>query len=220
MKTCFILTLLTIFAFSEVSAQEYSPRKRYINLSYSSYDLKLDDSSPLKSNFGAAFTVGKTYFLHKKPVAGMLRFGIDATWFDANYANYEVEYPYDEEYDEIEKTNYHQVELGMQVGPSITISPLKKLNIQGYFRYAPSFSALYADEGVYGNYASLFVTGARVTYRFIGLGVEYRFGNSNYKEIGGDDEDGEENMEDMEEYTPTKLKANLSGLRAYITFRF
>ena len=50
----------------------------------------------MKSDFGAAIVWGKTYYLHKKPLAGMIKFGIDWSWMDLNYAQYKLEtYDYD-----------------------------------------------------------------------------------------------------------------------------
>lgn len=93
----------------------------------------------------------------------MIRFGLDATWFDLNYTNYKLEYRWEDNYDEEEEpetSNFHQAEIGMQVGPSVTVNPVGKLNVNAYFRFAPSFSALYDDDTLLGNYASYFVTGA------------------------------------------------------------
>ena len=45
----------------------------------------------MKSDFGAAIVWGKTYYLHKKPLAGMIKFGIDWSWMDLNYAQYKLE---------------------------------------------------------------------------------------------------------------------------------
>ena len=86
-----------------------------------------------------AFTVGRTFYLHK-PIANMLRFGIDATWFDLNYTNYDIEHI---TYWETNKYQYHQGEVSMQVGPSLTFEPIKKLSVHAYFKYAPTFAVLY-----------------------------------------------------------------------------
>lgn len=72
----------------------------------------------------------------------MIRFGLDATWFDLNYTNYKLEYRWEDNYDEEEEpetSNFHQAEIGMQVGPSVTVNPVGKLNVNAYFRFAPQF---------------------------------------------------------------------------------
>lgn len=211
-----ILLLLFFLSIASAQGQEEKDkvRKKYVNFSFVNTKIKQDELFELKSNYGASFSVGRTFFLHKQPVAGLFRFGIDATWLDLNYTSYKVEYPgymYNETY------NYHQVEIGMQVGPSFTLNPVGKLSIQGHFRYAPSFSALYMDETIFGNYATFFVAGGSVSYRAIGLGVEARWGNCKYKDFFGESDD-EYEYEDTE--TTTNLKVVNRGFRAYLTLRF
>ena len=78
--------LLTSVAASAQEPEAWRPK--YVNLSFVSQKLDFGEGEKLKSRFGAAFTTGRSYYLHKKPVAGMIRFGIDATWIDLSYANY------------------------------------------------------------------------------------------------------------------------------------
>lgn len=218
MRKIILLIALGFLITAQATAQESKLRKKYINLSFSNIEMKQDGSPSLKSNYGGAFTVGRTYFVHKKPIAGMIRFGIDATWFDINYANYKIEYRYrDQGESESEFSSFHQAEIGMQIGPSITVNPISKLNIHGYFRYAPSFSAFYDGDSFRGGYASCFVGGGAVSYGVIGLGVEARFGGCNYKTFGGgEDEDKGYDTET----TTTTSKSKFSGMRVYLTFRF
>ena len=219
---------------AEISAPE-TPlpklRKKYLNIGFVNQKFKpaddyyFDTDQALKSNFGASLTVGRTYFLHKKPIARMIRFGIDATWFDLNYANYKLQYKYVGDYgggyyddyygDEEESYSYHQAEIAMHAGPSVTVNPIDKLNVHAYFRYAPSFSILYADS-FFGGYASYFVTGAAVSYNWIGLGVEARFGKPKLKEFGAGEDEGDY---DYDYSYPTSFKAKFSGVRFYVTFR-
>lgn len=146
-KISFILLALLCWS-SMVSAQENNNRlrKKYRNLSFVKQEFEpasyFGMDQTLKSNFGAAFTVGRTFYLHKKPIAGLIRFGLDATWFDLNYTNYKLEYRWEDNYDEEEEpetSNFHQAEIGMQVGPSVTVNPVGKLNVNAYFRFAPVF---------------------------------------------------------------------------------
>lgn len=206
MKKIIILMTTLIVSSICIYAQETSKewRKKFINLSFTNVTLSQDNVQDLKSNYGAAFTLGKTYFLHK-PISDMLRFGIDATWFDINYSNYKIEHI---TYWETDKYQYHQGEISLHVGPSITFEPVKKLAVHAYFQYAPTFAMLYTGESetFYGNYASLWVAGGNVSYKSIGLGIESRFGNINYKPLGSSDSDN--------------IDSSLSGFRAYLTFKF
>lgn len=220
MKKAHLLLVLGILIAAQATAQEDILRKKYTNLSFSNIEMTQEDSPTLKSNYGAAFTVGRTFFVHKKPIARMIRFGIDATWFDINYINYNVEYRYQDERGqsgyESDLISFHQAEIGMQIGPSITINPVSKLNVHSYIRYAPSFSALYDGNSFRGGYAGFLVGGGAVSYGVIGLGVEARFGGCNYKTFGGGDEDF--GFEEEETYVTPQSK--FSGMRVYLTFRF
>lgn len=204
----FIVFLLSFVATqAQENGKEANLRKKYINLSFTNMKMTQDGFPKLESNYGAAFTVGRTFYFHKKSIAGILRFGIDATWFDINYTNYKIKHI---TYLDTENYEYHQADISMHIGPSITINPIGKLNIHGYFRYAPSFSALYMDDTFYGNYATFFVGGVSICYGVIGLGFESRFGDCKYKEFGSDS--------DEENTISSKTKYN--GWRAYLTFRF
>ena len=139
-----LIIIATIIVFSVCSyAQETDKewRKKFINLSFTNAVMSQDNVQDLKSNYGAAFTVGRTYFLHK-PIGDMLRFGIDATWFDINYTNYDIEHI---TYWSTDKYQYHQSEISMNVGPSVTLEPIKKFAIHAYFRYAPTFAVIYTE---------------------------------------------------------------------------
>ena len=212
-----------------------TPRKKYFNIgfvnqkfttpSYYGFDQKL------KSNYGVSISRGRTYFLHKKPLARMIRFGIDATWIDINFTNYKLQYEYGgSDYsfgyggyeEETETTNFYQVEVAMQVGPSITVSPIKNLNVNAYFRYAPGFSGLYDSDSFHGAFSSYFVGGGTVYYKMIGVGVEARFGSCKYKTAGFleelEEEFGYESGDEQKSMGNEKSK--FSGMRVYVTFRF
>lgn len=181
-------------------------KNNYINLGGVNTRMSQNGSKDLKSYGGASFTIGHTFYLHKIPVGGILRFGIDATWFDLNYTNYRIKHI---TYWETDNYQYHQGEVSMHIGPSVTIKPVENLNIHAYFRYAPSFSVLYTDDTLCGNYATFFVGGASISYGIIGLGIETRFGDCEYKELWSNSE---------EAVAPSKISHN--GWKAYITFRF
>ena len=81
----------------------------------------------------------------------MLKFGLDWSWVDLNYSKYtisESEEPgsgsVGDIMDETIDIGNHQLEYGMQVGPSITINPVHELKISLYFRLTPSYSMMYS----------------------------------------------------------------------------
>lgn len=228
MRKILICLLGVVFGLQSMAARETSEeqdasgaqntvrvRPRYFNLCYGNQTFKIKDwDESLKSDYAFAITRGRTYYLHKKPIVGLIKFGIDWTHFDLNFATYTREYE-DVQVNgdpEIEKDNAYELEAAMHVGPSITVSPVKGLNINGYFRYAPSFSGYYDSDDFYYNYASFFVAGGAVSYKVISLGIESRWGNTEYKYEGKEDEAG--NAVDE------KVKIAVSGVRFYLSFRF
>lgn len=165
-----------------------------------------------RSKYGAALTFGKSFYLHKNPIAGMLYIGLDATWIDLTYTNYKYDMGplfegWDIEDGEDLSFSQHQAEIAMQVGPSIHVYPIGKMHIEAYFRYAPTFSLLVEDGSFGGNYATYFVGGGAVSYHCIGLGAEARFGSCKYKSFSDDGfEDGG--------------KTKFRGYRIFLSFRF
>lgn len=205
MKKLFLIaTFIVSYISSFAQEKDNEWRKKFINLSFTNATLSQDNTHDLKSNYGVAFTVGRTYFLHK-PIGNMLRFSIDATWFDINYTNYDIEHI---THWGTNKYQYHQGEVSMHVGPSVTFEPFKRFTLHAYFQYAPTFAVIYTenDDLFYGNYASMWVTGGNVSYGFIGLGIESRFGNLSYKPFKSADSEN--------------FNACLSSFRAYLTFKF
>ena len=133
----------------------WKDRSKYFNLNYVNQKLSPDidgwdklGGGELKSDFGAAIVWGKTYYLHKKPLAGMIKFGIDWSWMDLNYAQYKLE-TYDYDTDELYSEKAHQLEYGMQIGPSVTINPVHHLKVSAYFRVTPSYSMMYLNDEFY-----------------------------------------------------------------------
>jgi len=209
---------LTTFCLLAMSAFSYAQDMgvTYLNLHYSGAKISQDNSPKLSNQFGAGFTIGHTYYLHKEPVAGVFRFGIDATWFDINYNNFKFDYI---DYKDRDKTKYlHQGEVSMHVGPSVTCTPVDRLNIKAYFRYAPSFACIYntKSEKFSCNYASMFVGGAAVNYGVIGLGIEARFGSSKQNEYNFVNV----NSDYSHEHDTNKVSTTVSGFRAFISINF
>lgn len=189
-----LLLIAAVIAFTTAGAQN-----RYMNIGFVNSELKQTDFPDLKSNYGASFSAGKTYRL----LGYGLRIGLDVTWFDLTYSNYKIKHITAGSTDNY---NYHQGEISMHVGPSLTWMPFESTRVLGYFRYAPTFSALYDNDSLYGNYVTMFVGGASITFGPVGIGAEYRFGDGTYRNLFSD--------------SPAAKAFSLSGLRTYVSFRF
>lgn len=214
----------------------FKARKKFQQIGYSYNTFSRKDGAQLKNNIGVSFTSGRSYYLHK-PIAGRLRIGLDWAWTDINYASYKVNYIYtdaatstqseaeDDDSDDDRYTNLtmHGVDIGMQIGPSVTYAVTNDIQLHAYGRYAPAFSLLYDGDHVQGGFGNFCVIGANVSWKCIGLGIEGRFGGSTYKNLdsGDEPEDYADFVDDGIHIAPNeKGKTTYSGFRAYITFRF
>lgn len=79
----------------------WSKYKKYRTIAYLNESMTAGSETKIKGNgdFGISLTFGRTYYLHKEPLAGLIKFGIDATFFNINYVYY------GNGFDELEKYN-------------------------------------------------------------------------------------------------------------------
>ncbi len=234
MKKLLLLTLSLLIAATsfaqETEATNDKPekrfRKKFFNISYSSSELSpksdiliddgmgemvplVDANFKLKSDWGVSIVRGRTYRLHRKPLANLVNIGIDVSFLDLNYSQFTMNaVPSNNSPSDSEgSTKIHKIDYGWQVGPSISLTPGRRFTITAYFRYAPTFSSIYVDDSYMGNYSTQFRTGASFSYGVIGLGMEASFGDCKYKNFVGDLDLGD-----------TKIKS--SGYRVYLQFRW
>ena len=168
--------------------------------------------------------------LDGKPLAGMIKFGIDWSWMDLNYAQYKVE-AYDYDTDELYSEKAHQLEYGMQIGPSVTINPVHHLKVSAYFRVTPSYSMMYLNDEFYHHYATFCNTGFAVAWKVLSVGCEWRWGKASYDGLGLnlDDLEGDYSDGDFSGDIPSAddvltdlqdLKLKTKSFRVYFSFRF
>ena len=205
----------------EASNQKWSspkPPKRYINIAYDWQKIDSKDAvgDNQKSEWGAGMEFGTTYFLHPKPIVGMIRIGLDFTYLDLQYNNYR------EEVAGKVLSRSHFTSIGMQLGPSVTVSPIPRLHAKAYLRYSPTFSGYfsktYATGGFledtftfFGGYGSYITTGLSASYSVATIGVEWRWGGGNLHKL---DVDGEADI------TTEKVKVKFPSTRLFVGFRF
>ena len=187
-------------------------RSDYLNLAFvvQNVETNIDELSELNSEWGAAISWGKTFYLHRKPIGRVLKFGLDWTWLDLNGACFEQDMYsiFDGDYHE----TLYQLDAGMQFGPSITVNPVNHLKISTYFRVTPTFATVYAVENelFLKNYATYLNAGLSVAWRLLSLGVEYRTGKTSYDDLG-----------ELSELMPgVAIDLNTTSWRMYFGFRF
>lgn len=205
-------------------------RKKYINLGYIKQSLSPEFGNAFESKFGASFSSGRNIYLHKKPIANILKFAIDFG-SEVNYAQYKDligDYDYSDNdfgYTDESDNNYdlgyedeeedmdiglHHIDVGLHIGPSISINPVSHLKILAYFRFVPSYSMLILSEEFYQGFTPIFSYGGEISYKFIGIGIEGRTGSAKYKDM----------IAEYEGTDALKIKYKTSAMRVYISFRF
>lgn len=243
MKKLSILLLVIVGCAYTASADELEKVKnrRAFNISYVSdkisvgdvadlsdawqdaMDIVNEDNGGIRNNWGIAISQIRTYRLHKRPIARLLSFGIDASFFDVTYSNYTLAPAqiggdiHDGLFDFItgsasrdllaKEADIHKVDYSLQVGPTLMITPGQSVMVSVYARYAPSFSCMFNPDFIAGNFANYFVGGASVNYKTFGVGIEARTGSAKYNHLKGD-----------LDFSADKIKT--SGFRVYVQFRW
>lgn len=224
-----ILFLLTVFvgivSVSAQSGESFKAPTKFTNIAFVNTTMKQSGFPDLKSNWGVSLTNGHSYYLHK-PINGRLRFGIDVAWIDVNYQNYKVEMLTWEGFQE--DFTIQEVELGLQLGAGAHYSFNNRMGVHASVRYNPCYSMLYRGDDFQGSFGNFLVAGVSVHYRFIGLGIEGRFGKAKYKSYL--DPDNEDDDSDGSGYDAPahgaaagkdgKISSKFAGFRAYVSFAF
>lgn len=151
----------------------WEKRSTSFTMGYTTEELTNQDLSSwnkMKSKYGGFISVAHTYYIPRKPILGMIRFGLDAIWIDANYAYFDSKeqnniqnegmkgalthyFGYGET---IDLTKYypnegklyepmsfgHHLAIGIGLGPSLTINPVDALKIAGYFHVVPTYNGM------------------------------------------------------------------------------
>ena len=190
-------------------------RKKVRNIAYSMQTLSPDFGNEINGKFGVALVSGRSIYLHKSPIAGMIKFSIDLG-ADINYAQYlpaEGDYNMDSSLTEdigIGISGRHHFDIGMFLGPAVSVNPVGDLMVTAYFRFVPSYSAFLMDVDAYHGFTPFFTYGGEVTWKWIGLGVEGRSGYGSYSSIMSLFNGGES----------MKVGYATQAVRCYISFRF
>lgn len=162
---------------ARIAQKELWSHGRYKRISYvmqnmtrSAYDGM--PSTTWGPKFGIGLQIGNTYYLPHKPLAGIIKFGIDATWWDLTYERYNSatlkssavtipgttdgipDFMFPETSPEqnivLGDLGVHQLSMSLGIGPSVNIAPfayssnknLRLLKAQVYGHFLMGVSAI------------------------------------------------------------------------------
>lgn len=199
-------------------------RAKYFNLSYINSQTLTNQTwgdTEWKSDFGAAMAFGKTFYLHKKPLFNMIKFGIDATWFDLSYVKYSAPDELSNYESELD-LGAHQIDASMHAGLSLTVNPVSHLKAAVYFHYVPTYSMVLIDENFGHGFVSNFAWGASIAYKVISVGIENRWGGySKYNGLSFDESGLDYDDPAFDDVLSSdKWKMKTKSFRVYLSFRY
>ncbi len=148
---------VTSKTFTERHFHDVWGRKSYLNVSYNNTTLTPDQTIPtgvnngtvpeFKTDWGASLQVGRSYALHKNPIANILQFNLDYSYIDLNVNHFKAENDGKNIYDSRAVLKYnndgkdyfytpwnvekYDFNYGMALGPSICIAPFTSTNANG-----------------------------------------------------------------------------------------
>lgn len=204
-------------------------RKKYWKFGITQPNLERTDGEAMTWKTNGSFFVqqGRTAYLHAKPIAGLIKIGIDYGFFDFTYTKLKLNEMAAEKqtgtrasdgFDDIvsgdpdgdigisELTGIdlgmHKIDYGLHVGPSVSVNPWNKLIATAYFHVMPTASCVIQNDNFSYGFGCMMAAGVSVAYKAISLGVEGVWGKVKYTQTdfsGDEDEDNDYDSSDEED---------------------
>lgn len=184
----------------------WAKRKTYrLGYGFHTWQNSAGSTTPVKIALG--FSNVKNVWLHKEPIAGIMKFSFDRG-IDLNYSMFDinmkdpswkgpsgyigedsegstdsVEEGGDEMGFDLASIGSHYVSVGYALGASLTVNPVAKLRVNGYFHFVPSVAMSLAGTSFNLGFMPYLRYGGEVSYNWFGVGVEWTSGMSNMRDM-------------------------------------
>lgn len=194
-------------------------RKKYWKFGITQPNLERTDGEAMTWKTNGSFFVqqGRTAYLHAKPIAGLIKIGIDYGFLDFTYTKLKLNTDNataksgtraSDGFDDIVSgkpdgnpsilpsninLGMHKFDYSMHVGPSVSVNPWNKLIAAAYFHVMPTATGVLQNDTFAYGFGCMMAAGVSVAYKCISLGVEGLWGKVKYKQTsfdGGDDDEG------------------------------
>lgn len=215
------------------SKDKFWAQRKSLRIGYDIHTFQNSAGGTFPVKFGLGVSNVSSIWFHKKPVAGMVKFAFDHG-IDLNYTMFNTEVdsegysgpsgylgsapvePSDGEdmpFD-ITKIGMHYLSVGYALGASVTVNPVAKLRVNGYFHFVPSAAVTLSGTMLNVGFMPYCKYGAEVTYSRIGVGFEWGSGMSNMSDMMSKLMSEDQNTE-----TP-KAKYYSNYAKIYLALRF
>lgn len=225
----FALILALLLGSSHTQAQDdqhYTAPSKSIQFGFNYGSYRQQGYPNLKSDYGFSLTAYHSYWLYK-PGNGRFRLGIDVAWVDLNYYNYKVNTT---TLDGMTfHTSFHQGDIGIQGGIGMNFNITRDVRLHFRTCYNPAFSGIIQSSKIHGAFGNYGLCGLQLTWKHIGLGIDFRYGSAKYKNFSiFEDDENESYAEDADinvtvpgtVETSGHIKTKLFSIRSNIVFNF
>lgn len=219
---------------ADPSKDQFWAKKRSLRIGYDMHTFQNESGSTFPVKFGVGLSRCRNVWLHKKPIAGMIKFAfdrginldysmfntkIDTEGYDgpSGYIGSDPVEPDEGEGDmpfDLSKMGMHYLSVGYALGASVTVNPVAKLRVNGYFHFVPSASFVLSGSMINLGFMPYCKYGAEVSYGWFGIGCEWSSGMSNMTDL----------LSKLTSENPdaeaVKAKYYSNYARIYMSFRF
>ena len=223
----FVIAFMITLGSAGQDSFTYKAPKKYLQAAFNYGKFEQEGFPSLHSDLGGSLTLSQSlWFL--KPRSQRFKLGIDFGWLDLDYNYFKVKMI--SEQGGYFRYTFHQGNIGVLAGLGADFHITKSLRIHGRVCYNPALSCDYINEEINYGFASCFATGLMLTWKHIGLGIDFKFGKSKYKNMDSVDDEDYENDEIYNESNGLELpgtfgsrestKVNLFSVRSSLVFTF
>lgn len=233
---------------NEAKYEKIWKRRRYWRFGLANPNIERTDGESMtwKTDLSVFVQQGKTAYFHKKPIAGMIKIGLDYGFFEVGYSKLKLKSvgatvgssssngaAADDGFTEIESNDpvvslssligvdlgMHKIDYSMHIGPRISVNPWNSIIVSAYCHVKPTASGIIENEKVSYGFGCVTTAGLSVSYKLISVGVEGVWSKIKYTQKDFDEESiGSEN--DGNIFSTKKFKLKQSGPRFFIAFKF
>lgn len=224
--------------------------RKYWKIGMANPNIERTDGEPMawKTDFSFFIQRGKTVYLHSKPIANMVKIGLDYGFIDLSYAKLKLKTSdFDDAssstntgtgnangFDDIvsdDPNGYfsdfgidlgmHKFDYALHIGPSVSVNPWNSLIVSAYFHVRPTASGIVENDCFSYGFGCATAAGLSVSYKSLSVGIEGLWSTIKYTQTSFDDEeeiDIEEGLDNL--FSQKEFKLKQKGPRFYVSFKF